>query len=390
VSINTHKIIQFIGEKPPKNWPFLSKNLEKEGVKSRFFCSDLTISTNWNTLKHADLIFIYFRDIELIKATIEIITRLDPNFAVESRLLVVAEKFAIADKIRFDQLGVLHFVDEKVIARASTIASQIKTTSNLQNTALNLYFKTRRLLLNQLISHDEAHSLLASIEENYDPTTAEYQNLLALISFNSGDYDKAETIWLTVLNDNERFSDALDGLAQVYERKKQFEKALAIHKKLDLISSNSAARLIQIANIHLRLMQLDKAEHHFRRALKIDRHYDHAIHGLAQVCFTKGYLEDCKKLLKRSKSADLTAAELNRIGVSLVSKSEYAKAISHYQDALYVLPTQNKGARLFYNISLALVKSGQLKSASTYLELALIKDANYEKAQNLLARIQDT
>lgn len=388
--MTTQNIIQVIGDKTPQSWPLLSKKLEKEGVKARFFCSDLSISTHWETLKRADLLFIYFKNMDLAKATIEKITRLDPSYEIESRLLVVAEKYSIADKIRLDQLGVLHCFDEKLITQASVIAKQIQTTTNLNNTRLHLYLKTRRLLINQLISDSEAYTLLASLKNTHDQTSVEYQNLLALIAFNSGDYDKAETIWLNVLDQNERFFEALDGLAQIYDKKKQFEKALAIHEKLDLISSNSASRLAQIANSHLNLMQLDKAEHHFRRSLNIDCNYDHAIHGLASVCFNKGDLEDCKKLLKRSKSADRSAAELNRIGVTLVRQGKYAKAISHYQDALYVLPTQNKGARLFYNISLALVKSGQLNSASTYLKLALAKDANYEKAQNLLHRIQAT
>lgn len=389
--MTAHKSIQFISDQRPQNWAFLSKTLEKMGLRAHFFCSNLSLPGYWQNLKLADFILIYFKNTNLTFATIEQIKSLDPGFSLESKIYVITDQFTTSEKMRLSELGVVYFLDENSTSNAAVLTTHIsKAQTDPAWAKKQLYFKARRLLVNQLVNSDDIYEFLESLKKKHTQESPEYQNLLALISYNSADYDKAENIWQTILGQNELFYDALNGLARVYEKKHSLEKALAIHQKLNLIFSNSVPRFLSMASIHLKSQKFAKAEHHFKAALAIDSYSEDAINGLAKVYFYQGFLEESKTLLGRSKSSQNTAAELNRIGVELVKQGSYKKAISHYHDALYVLPAQNKGARLFYNISLALIKSGQLRSASKYLKLALVKDANYEKAQNLLNRLQGT
>jgi tetratricopeptide (TPR) repeat protein len=81
------------------------------------------------------------------------------------------------------------------------------------------------------------------------------------------------------------------------------------------------------------------------------------------------------------------AAKLNKMGITMVQAGRYAEALEHYSKAQYVLPQQEKGPQLFFNIGLCYARWGKHSTAQEFLKLALIKEPNYKKAEKLLEQI---
>jgi Tfp pilus assembly protein PilF len=53
-----------------------------------------------------------------------------------------------------------------------------------------------------------------------------------------------------------------------------------------------------------------------------------------------------------------------------------------------VLPQQDKGPLLFYNIGLCYSRWGKKDMAREFLKIALIKEPNYRKARKLLSQLE--
>ena len=102
----------------------------------------------------------------------------------------------------------------------------------------------------------------------------------------------------------------------------------------------------------------------------------------------QGEFNEARSLLLRSQNCTRTASYLNQKGIGLVKRKKYEEALALYQNAQYVLPDQDKGPLLFYNIGLCYSRWGKLKMAKEYLRLALIKKPDYNKAELLLGRIE--
>jgi tetratricopeptide (TPR) repeat protein len=68
----------------------------------------------------------------------------------------------------------------------------------------------------------------------------------------------------------------------------------------------------------------------------------------------------------------------------MVRGNKYEQALEHYTRAQYVLPQQEKGPMLFFNIALCYYRWGRFTLAREFVRIALIKDPRYGKAQRLL------
>ena len=77
------------------------------------------------------------------------------------------------------------------------------------------------------------------------------------------------------------------------------------------------------------------------------------------------------------------------MGIRLVESRRFAESIEHYKRAQYVLPGNDSGHQLFFNIGLAYAKWGRLAEARKYIRLALIREPSYDKAVNLLKSIDE-
>jgi Tfp pilus assembly protein PilF len=131
-----------------------------------------------------------------------------------------------------------------------------------------------------------------------------------------------------------------------------------------------------------------KAEHQYLLALERDSMSSAALNGMAQVKFVSGDLAGCRDLLSRSRTSARAAARFNANGIELVKTKCFPEAMELYRRAQFVLPQQEKGPMLFYNMGLCYWRWGRHDVARDFIKLALIKDPAYQKAKVLLARIE--
>ena len=131
-----------------------------------------------------------------------------------------------------------------------------------------------------------------------------------------------------------------------------------------------------------------KAEHYFRSALDKDAWCSGALNGIAEIKFRQDDLETARTMLEKSALSYRFASKLNLQGIEMVRRGRYDDALEHYSKAQYVLPQQEKGPQLFYNIGLCYSRWNKPVMAVEFLKLAIIKEPNYKKAQRLMEQIQ--
>ena len=148
--------------------------------------------------------------------------------------------------------------------------------------------------------------------------------------------------------------------------------------------------MVELGDIHLEAEDLLKAEHCYQQALDRDANSAIALAGMAQVMFARGHMDACRELLARSGvPAHSAAARLNAAGIALVRSGRFEDALELYKKAQFVLPQQEKGPMLFYNMGLCYLRWGKEEVARDFLKLALIKDPDYEKAKSLLKKMEN-
>jgi tetratricopeptide (TPR) repeat protein len=168
----------------------------------------------------------------------------------------------------------------------------------------------------------------------------------------------------------------------------RYEEALRVlHHRYEQ-NRLSIGLMVEIGDTHVEADDLLKAEHYYQQALERDPKAGLALAGLAQVRFARGEMESCRDLLKRCGMPSRASSRLNAAGIALVRAGHYEEALDLYKKAQFVLPQQEKGPMLFYNMGLCYLRWGREEVARDFLKLALIKDPSYEKAKALLSRME--
>jgi tetratricopeptide (TPR) repeat protein len=194
--------------------------------------------------------------------------------------------------------------------------------------------------------------------------------------------------WVRACEANPNFHRAQVNLSRCLRHMGRHEEALAIVRNKHEQNRKSIGLLVEMGDIHLAANELEKAQHHYQLALERDALSSPALNGMARVKFAAGDLKECRELLARSGSSAKVAARFNAMGIELVRGGCFAEALDLYNRAQFVLPQQEKGPMLFYNMGLCYWRWGRCEVAREFIKLALIKDPAYAKAKSLLARIE--
>jgi tetratricopeptide (TPR) repeat protein len=237
--------------------------------------------------------------------------------------------------------------------------------------------------LSDEVRMDSTDKLLAVLGDS-----ARYAELMARKSFRENDMAAAERWLLRGIGKNPNYMQAMTMLAQVYMQSKRFADALAILKKVHLSSPRHLDRIAQMGDCLVALGEYDKAEKMYQEALKIDEFHSSAREGLGKVKCVQGDYQSARTLLANTRNQRDLAVFLNLLGVQFVEKKQFEQAISHYKNAQFVLPSNDQGHQVFFNIALAYLKWGRVGNALSYAKLAVIRDPRYEKAARLVEHIE--
>ncbi|MEY4631150.1 MAG: hypothetical protein RIQ81_1270 [Pseudomonadota bacterium] len=218
--------------------------------------------------------------------------------------------------------------------------------------------------------------------------SAKTMELEACLCLLLGKFDDAISRWSLACETNPNYHRAHMNLSRCLRKLGRQDEALRIIQHRHEHNRLSIQLMVELGDIHLEGEDLLKAEHYYQQALDRDGNSAMALAGLAQVMFARGEMEACRDLLARSGMPSHAAARLNAAGIALVRSGRFEDALELYKKAQFVLPQQEKGPMLFYNMGLCYLRWGRDEIARDFIKLALIKDPDYEKAKSLLKKLE--
>lgn len=381
-------------------WDFIAVTLNEIKAKHLRISPRLSMRQCWRQIKNSHRIILLWKNTHRSGGgIIEELLEIDPLFDVTDKVVIITVDPTREDVIYFNELDLVKIIcinKGKWIPRKTTqtlighiLHPSYKGAKNKFLYKLGRLFKNAS---NRAISEDILDKISEKMSQIKEKNTAEsalFYDTSASIAYLKGDKDNALKLWQKAIDTNPNFYRSYNNLIQFYE-KEQPEKALHLMQKMNVLNNKNLARMVKIGKTHKSLNQDQKAEHYFELALEKDKYSTSALNELAKIKFDQGDIKTAKALLSRSSQAYKTAAKFNNQGIELVREGEYEKALTHYMKAQYVLPQQDKGPLIFFNIGLCYWRWGKIDKAIEFLKIALVKDPQYKKAIILLNKINST
>jgi pentatricopeptide repeat protein len=378
-------------------WRLCSTHLEFLGSPHVRLPSTVPIRQSWDRLRNAQRIVVHWESKSRSGgAIVEEILDVQPNFDVAERLIVLTDNPTHEDVVYFAELGLRRIIRlrnrDKDLIRAGRELDLHLTAEQDKDTLEQAWRKL--LYVIDTLPEKVPPETIARLEANVrklkpEEFTARYLDTLAKISALKDDDDAALKGWYAALDKNPNYYRTYHNLIDFHRRRGRLQDAHALMQKMHELNKSNISRLVGMGEIQMQQGDTTKAEFYFRSALDRDQYCSGALNGLAEIRFHQGDLEESRKLLARSHLAYKCAANLNQQGIELVRQSKYEAALDHYTRAQYVLPQQDKGPLLFYNIGLCYARWGKNQMAREFLKIALVKEPNYKKARNLLTHVEN-
>lgn len=388
-----------VADKQAWVWTFATKvlvDMQKEHVR---LPSTVSIRQSWQRFRDAERIIVHWEcQVRSGGAVIEEIIEVDPLFNVGERLIVLTTNPMHNDVVYLNELGVTKIIKlqnrgQEIERAAHDFKGFIQNGETNPKRASWAKFLRALNYISGETPESELDRLTATLEalhvKDERKPTAMYFDAAATLAATRGNSQEALRLWHKALELNPNYFRTYNNLVEFYRRNQLFDKAIDLLRKMHVLNNNSIARMVKFGEMHVAMQQDDRAEHYFVQALDKDKFCSAALNGLAEVRFRQGHLEEARDLLARSTIAYKVAAYLNKCGVDLVQQNKYQEALEHYSKAQFVLPNQEKGPMLFFNIGLCYSRWGKPEMAAEFLKIALIKEPNYSKAQRLLEQVQN-
>ncbi len=382
-------------------WGLVDRTLAKRNTTYIKLASNMTIRQSWNRFHDTPFMIIHWEGkFRAGGAIIEEILEIDKRYDAANKLIVITTNPIHEDVVYFSELGIKRVIrarqrDKEMLISADELTQHIQEILNppAKSSMEGLWRKI--IVALDKLPEDPPEGLLTRIEDNIaklrdpsKPPSARDLDAMACVCLKRKQYPTAIKLLNDAIQANPNYFRAWNTLIDVKRQMGEHREAYALLQKMQMHNRGSVRRLVAMGEEQIALNDLLKAEHCFKSALDKDAWCAKALNGLAEVKFEQDELDEARSLLAKSSIAYKVAAKLNLKGVGLVRKAEYAQALEHYSKAQYVLPQQEKGPQLLYNIALCYAKWGRMPMADEFLKLALIKEPNYKKAIRLLELVR--
>ena len=377
-------------------WNLVTTQLSQLKMEHVRLPSTVKIRQSWERLKNAARIVVAWESKGRSGgAMIEEILSVQPNFNVGERIIVLTTNPTHEDVVYFSELGVRRIVrlrnrDKDLIQAGRELSLHLALEvgrDKIEEAWRKLHF------ILDTMPKVVPPAILARVEDSVrklkpEEFTARYLDAIAKVQMLKDNDHEALKCWHAALDKNPNYYRAYHNLIEFHRLRGRPNEAIALMQKMHELNRQNISRLIGMGEIQMDLKDHQRAEFYFKSALDRDAYASGALNGLAEIRFHQGDLEESRRLLARSQLAYKTAANLNQAGIDLVRKEKYEAALDHYTRAQYVLPQQDKGPLLFYNIGLCYTRWGRYRLAKEFLRIALIKEPNYKKAAKLLEQVE--
>ena len=382
-------------------WELTANALSGSGHSYIKTASTMTIRHSWNRFRETPFVVVHWECKHRGGgAIIEEILDIDRRYDVANKIIVITTNPIHEDVVYFSELGVRRIVrarhrERDMALAAGEIRQHINDIVTPPSKASIETLWRKIIVALDSVTENAPESLLARIEENIKklrdpakPVTARELEALGGVEFRRGRHAEAVALLNQAIQVNPNYFRAWNTLIDVKRAAGEHQEAYALLLKMQMHNRASIRRLVALGEEQLALQDHRRAETYFKGALDKDGWCSRALNGLAEVKFEQGELDEARGLLAKSTIAYKFAVKLNLHGIELVKNAAYEKALEHYSRAQYVLPQQEKGPQLLYNIALCYAKWGRMPMAEEFLKLALIKEPNYKKASKLLDQVR--
>lgn len=379
---------------------FIQRNLRHSGYAAeRGFRSDIVVKEHSALFAEAELIIaLWDTNFRSIEGIMEELREMMPSYPFAEKVIALTMTASREDSVfRQNDLGI-----HKVVAIRNRKDHLEKATEKfrhwlqvgnplkgIEKAWQNLYRFTATLDMEKPSDTEisKLEKALRKVLEFIGKPNSRYLDLQGVIQYMRHNFQEAVTLWEQAIDRDPNFLEPYQHLVVHHMNHGSKEQAIALTKKLFAINKKGLSSLVSLGSMHETIGEDSRAEHYYKLALSKDAHLSSAINGLASIKFRQGKLEQSRELLAKSQQSTSMASQLNRHGIELVRKGNFEEALGHYTKAQYVLPTHDKGPMLFYNMGLCCSKWGKIVEAEQFLRIALIKDPEYQKARDLLARL---
>jgi len=376
-------------------WDFIHQCLERKDASFVRLPSTVPIRQSWARFKAAPRMIIHWESKRRSGgAIIEEILDVAPNFNVGEHVIVLTTNPTHEDVVYFSELGIRRIIRIRNRDKDLQSASDELIEHLLEDGAKNKAEVAWNKLL-QSIDTTPADAPANFVErvtaavQKLKPQTlnARWLDAAGSVAALSNMDDDAIKYWHRALDKNPNYFRTYKNLIKFYRQRSKLAEAMKLMQKMHALNKDSISRMVSMGEVQMLMKDFDKAEFFFKSALERDNFSSGALNGLAEIRFNQGELEETRALLARSHLGYKAASVMNRQGIEMVRDKNYEGALDHYTKAQYVLPSQDKGPMLFYNIGLCYEKWGKTDMAIEFLKIALIKEPNYKKAQKLFNQI---
>ncbi len=378
-------------------WEFINSRFDRQRIPFVRLPSSVPIRQSWQRFRNADRMIIHWESKRRSGgAIIEEILDVAPNFNVGEHIIVITTDPTHEDVVYFSELGVRRIIrlrnrDKELLQAATELDEHMVVGADKNKTDVAWNKLLYGLDTTPNAASEEILAKLEKAVETLKPqvATARWLDAKASVEALKGNNGVAKEYWHKALDKNPNYFRSYTNLIKFHRNNNELADAMALMKKMQTLNKESISRLVSMGEVQMQMEDINKAESFFKSALTRDSFCSGALNGLAEIRFNQGDLEETRELLARSHLGYKAASTMNKQGIDLVRSEDYAGALSHYTKAQYVLPSQDKGPMLFYNIGLCYEKWGKRDMAIEFLKIALIKEPNYKKARKLLDHINE-
>ncbi|MCX6126686.1 MAG: hypothetical protein NTV34_18285 [Proteobacteria bacterium] len=358
-----------------------------------------TIRHSWARFKDAHCIVIHWESKGRSGgAIVEEILDVDPRYDIANKVIVLTSNPIHEDVVYFNELGLRRIIrirnreKEIELSRSELTQSVAEAIQERPRPTIESLWRKVLAALDRLTQNPDPE-ILQKIKDNVIKLKGEAKasardlDALGSISFLQEKKEEAFRDWNAALQANPNYFRTYSNMIAAHRHLGEHQEAYLLMQKMQMLNRSSISRLVAMGETQIALQDDRKAEHYFRSALEKDSWSSGALNGMAEIKFRQGELDTARDLLGKSNLSYRFAGLLNLQGIEMVKQGRYADALEHYSKAQYVLPQQEKGPQLFYNIGLCYSRWSKPNMAQEFLKLALIKEPNYKKAQRLLEKI---
>jgi tetratricopeptide (TPR) repeat protein len=378
----------------------VSQSLQSIAIDFTQVSSNILMRQSWSRFHDSPFMIIHWEnELRSGGAIIEEILEIDRRYDAADKIIIITTNPIHEDVVFFSELGIRRVIRARSRAQEIQISSEelkkhVQEILNPSKATIDGLWRKILVAIDMLPAVPPI-ALLTKIEESIEklrdpskPLTARHIEAVASIKNKRGEVAEAIMMLQHAIDVNPNYFRSWNTLIDIKTKCGDHKDAYSIMQKMQLQNRNSVKRLVAMGEAQLALNDLDKAETYFKSALDKDAWSGRALNGLGEVKFWQNELGESRLHLSKSAIAYQFAAKLNLKGIELVATGGYQAALEHYCKAQYILPQQEKGPQVLYNIALCYAKWGRLNMAVEFLVLAIIKEPNYKKASRLLDQIR--